>query len=270
MNRSKKKWIFIVAMVIGAAAAFYVNSGSSAISANVWADLLTVVLLAGIPALAIVGALRHEKERAEHVGSLRRTIAALFVIFLLLTLAAFNLLMAQAGGFDWTGFHLLSLGPFLLWLIALLIGLFGIERAMNLMRVHGWLWSRQKLSAVPAKPETASERGVWYFLAAPLIAVMEEFLYRGYLFNEIPSFWHTHPLACAWIASSLAYGLARAQKDLSRTWGGIATGFILGCPVVFSGSLFPSMAAHALYSAAGPRLSSQRSISGVPATAPKS
>ena len=260
MNRSKKKLIFVVTMVISATASFYISSGALAISADVLADLLTLILLAGIPALSIAGALRHKKEGAEHRGSLRRTIAALFIVFLFLSLAAFDLLMAQTGSFDWTGFRPLSLGSFLLWLIALLIGLCGIERATQSMRTRAWLWSRQKPRAASPNPETASERRVWYFLVTPLIAVMEEFLYRCYLFNEIPILWHAHPFAFAWIASSLAFGLARVQKDLSRTWGGIATGFLLGCPVVFSGSVFPSMAAHALYSSVSPHLPPYREM----------
>lgn len=266
MNRSKKRLIFVVSMAVSATVAFYINSGSLAISADVWADFLSAILLAGIPALSISSALRHKKERAEHVGSLKRTVVALFIIVLLLSLAAFEVLMAQTGSFDWTGFRLLSLGSFLLWLIALLIGLFGIERAMQLIRTRARLWSSQRSAAVSPKPETASERRFWYFLAAPLIAVMQEFLYRGYLFNEIPSLWDAHPLACAWIVSSLAFGLARVQKDLSRAWGGIATGFLLGCPVVFSGSLFPSMAAQALYNSLGPHVPPYREIAKATAT----
>lgn len=257
MNRSRNnRLIFVAAMVAGATFAFYFNSGSLDISANVWADLLTVVLLAGIPVLSIIAAIRRKRERVERARSLRRTIATLFIIFFLLAMAAFDLLMAQTRSFDWTGFHLLSPSSFSLWLVALMAGLLLIEKVTALMRERGWLWSRQRSSISSSRHETASERRLWYFLAAPLVAAMEEFLYRGYLFNEIPDFWHTHPLACAWIASSLAFGLARFQKDLSRTWGGIATGFLLGSPVVFSGSLFPSMAAHALYSAAKPQLSS--------------
>jgi len=266
----KKKLIFVVAFTVSATLAYCLVSWSAGIPANVWANLLTVFLLAGIPALSIIGALHRKEDGARRTPSLLRTYAVLITLEFLLAMAAFDLLMAQTGDFDWTGFHLLGPGLFLLWLAILLIGLFLIDRGANLVRARGWLWARQEPSVIPPRPPTMLERRLWYFAVAPLAGILEEFLYRGYLFNEIPNLWRTHPLACAWVASSLAFGLARVQKDLSRLWGAIITGFLMGCPVVFSGSIFPSMAARALYSAARSQFSSHGEITSVPAPDPQS
>ncbi len=106
-------------------------------------------------------------------------------------------------------------------------------------------------------PTTRAEK-LWALAAvAPTAALVEEFLYRGYLFTMAQRFLHS--TVWAWSLSSLAFGLAHFYQRPSGMMRAAALGALLAWPVVRTGSLYPSMTAHFLIDAAalgwlGPRL----------------
>jgi membrane protease YdiL (CAAX protease family) len=267
---SRKKLIFFGSMIASAAVTHYLTTDSTGVSADVLAFMFTLLLLVGFPALTIMVELRRKKEGVARTQSRVRVFVTVLSIEFLLAMIALALLTAQTGdfNFNWTGLRVLGPVSFLSWFAVLLIGLFLIGRVMGFMRARRWLGARAVPDRFHPKPVTRLEKGLWYFAVAPVVGVSEEFLYRIYLFNEIPNLWHTHPLVLAWVMSSVAFGLAHVHKDFSRLWGATAVGFLLGSPVVFSGSVFPSMAAHALYDALTPHVPPYREIAKATASNP--
>ena len=144
------------------------------------------------------------------------------------------------------GFRTLAPVPALTWagtLVALSVA--GIRLGIFLER-RGW-WPPEAELVYLLIPKTRQEKFWSVLLLAPTAALCEEFLYRGFLLAQLTQWLHSGPWA--WIASSLAFGLAHVYQG----WNGMVRASLLGAllayPVIHFGSLYPSMLAHGLIDA---------------------
>jgi membrane protease YdiL (CAAX protease family) len=107
--------------------------------------------------------------------------------------------------------------------------------------------------------ETRSQKLACLFLVAPTVGFCEELVYRSYVLNEIPHWWKGCPMAVSLFVSSLLFGLAHMAQGGGTVLQVFLMGALLACPVVYSGTLYPSIVIHTLYDAAvlawvGPKL----------------
>jgi membrane protease YdiL (CAAX protease family) len=96
-------------------------------------------------------------------------------------------------------------------------------------------------------PRTRLEKLLAVCLVAPTAAFCEELLYRGFLFTALLAW--TDSVAWALIISSAGFALAHAYQGFHGMARTALLGALLTVPLIRTGSLFPSMAAHFLIDA---------------------
>ena len=111
---------------------------------------------------------------------------------------------------------------------------------------QGW-WPDDPELVYLLMPRTGVEKAWALLLLAPTAALVEEFLYRGYLLAVTARVLQS--AGWAWGLSSIAFGLAHVYQRPSGMIRAAALGALLAWPVVRTGSLYPSMAAHFLIDA---------------------
>ncbi|HXJ95226.1 MAG TPA: CPBP family intramembrane glutamic endopeptidase [Terriglobia bacterium] len=127
-----------------------------------------------------------------------------------------------------------------------------------LLVLERWNWWPEESDLVRLlMPMTRAEKLWALAVVAPTAALVEEFLYRGYLFTMVQRF--LHPAVWAWGLSSVAFGLAHYYQRPAGMVRAALLGALLAWPLVRTGNLYPSMTAHFLIDAAafgwlGPRL----------------
>ncbi|MGE5213987.1 MAG: CPBP family intramembrane glutamic endopeptidase [Nitrospirota bacterium] len=143
-------------------------------------------------------------------------------------------------GLNWT----MSLPRFLAWSLGLTIASILISVAVFVLRRN----LNRPLSPIVRSllPRTKSER-VTFLVLCLLVGVVEEFVFRGFAFSTINRF-AASPLIAASVVT-LAFALQHGIQDAI----GIVRAFVLGValliPVVATGSLLPSIIAHAFVDA---------------------
>jgi membrane protease YdiL (CAAX protease family) len=95
------------------------------------------------------------------------------------------------------------------------------------------------LKLLPQKP---IER-VMCLVLCPLVGIVEEFLFRGFAFFTITDFVHSQPLVVALVTFSFA--LQHGIQDSLGVIRAFLLGGVLIAPIVATGSLLPSVTAHA-------------------------
>lgn len=164
-------------------------------------------------------------------------------------LAALGVLAVRVAGFGTRGIGLrdISLHSFALWTVALA----GISAAslglLLIMEQRGW-WPDEAELVYLLIPRTAREKAWAVLLVAPTAALVEEFVYRGYLLAIIAR--TLHSIGWAWALSSAAFGLAHLYQRPNGMIKAAVLGALLAWPVVRTGSLYPAIAAHFLIDAA--------------------
>lgn len=150
----------------------------------------------------------------------------------------------------------ISLESFTVWTVALAaISAAGLGLLLVLEQ-RGW-WPDEPELVYLLIPRTAIEKVWGVLLLAPTAALVEEFIYRGYLLAIIAR--ALHSIGWAWGLSSAAFGLAHLYQRPNGMLRAAALGALLAWPVVRTGSLYPAIAAHFLIDAAalgwlGPRM----------------
>jgi membrane protease YdiL (CAAX protease family) len=154
------------------------------------------------------------------------------------------------------GFRTLALSNLAIW-AALPVGVAaaGLGILQLLERWNGWPEESDLVRLL--MPGTRAEKLWALAVVTPTAALVEEFLYRGYLFTTAQHFLHS--TVWAWSLSSLAFGLAHFYQRPAGMMRAAMLGALLAWPLVRTGSLYPSMTAHFLIDAAafgwlGPRL----------------
>ena len=204
--------------------------------------LFVLFLVLGVPILSFSTA--HDSQ----VRQMPRIALYLSAAISQWVLAGFGLLVFLLSplGASSVGFRTLAPVTALTWAGALAaLSMAGIRLTLFLER-RGW-WPQEAELVHLLIPRTREEK-IWsVLLLAPTAALCEEFLYRGFLLAELTQWLHSSPWA--WVASSLAFGLAHVYQG----WNGMVRASLLGAllayPVVRLGSLYPALLAHGLIDA---------------------
>jgi len=163
--------------------------------------------------------------------------------------AALGLAAVRVAGFSEAGlgYRALALPAFAGWtLVLVLLAAAGLG-VLVLLERRGW-WPPEPELVRLLMPRTRAEKALALALLAPTAALAEEFLYRGYLFAILAR--SLHSTGWAWALSSVAFGLAHYYQRPHGMARAAVLGALLAWPLVRTGSLFPSMAAHFLIDAA--------------------
>lgn len=214
--------------------------------------LFMAFLVAGIPVISWL-TMRDPQVRTLPRRSLY--VSAAISEWIVVALAA---MAARVAGLGAAGIGLRSISPLLFaaWTVALAsVSAAGLG-VLLLLEKRGW-WPDESDLVYLLMPRTSVEKAWALLLVAPTAALSEEFLYRGYLLAMLERSVHSSAWAC--ILSSAAFGLAHLYQRPSGMLRAAALGALLAWPVVRTGSLYPSFAAHFLIDAAafgwlGPRM----------------
>ena len=201
-----------------------------------------VVLVVGIPAMSWITASDPQVRTAPR-PDLYFSAALSEWLFAGMGLAAVRVARLGAASL---GVRSLSWMSFAVWTsLIVLASVAGLVLILALER-RGW-WPDESDLVHLLMPKTRGEK-IWALaLVAPTAALAEEFLYRGYLFAIIAR--TLHSTAWAWGLSSAVFGIAHLyQRPNGMVRAGLLGAF-LAWPLVRTGSIYPSVAAHFLIDA---------------------
>jgi membrane protease YdiL (CAAX protease family) len=139
------------------------------------------------------------------------------------------------------GFAALPLSAILGWSSGIALAALLALTAVIFCERRGWL-PRESDLVYLLIPESPREKLWGAFIVAPTAAFCEEFLFRGYLLAQLHDWLHS--MIWAWVACSVAFGLAHCYQGWSGMTRAGLLGALLAYPVVRWGSLYPSMLAH--------------------------
>jgi membrane protease YdiL (CAAX protease family) len=126
---------------------------------------------------------------------------------------------------------------------ALLVVYFAVARISG--RIAEFFGEASTPFVAAMRPRTPGERFVWVTAVSPAAGFTEELLFRGLFL------WFAFNLGAdatmAVVATSVAFGLGHAAYGLTWTVGTSALGAASAIAVLWSGSLWPAIIAHALY-----------------------
>jgi CAAX protease family protein len=210
-----------------------------------------VLLVAGIPAMSWVTA--HDP----HVRTAPRRSLYFSAVFSEWLFAALGVAAVRVAGFHARdiGFKGIAPGALVRWtLVVVAITAAGLG-VLELLERRGW-WPPEAELVRLLMPHTGAEKAWALALMAPTAALVEEFLYRGYLFGILAR--TLDSMAWAWALSSVAFGVAHLYQKPSGVLRATLLGALLAWPLARTGSVYPSVAAHFLIDAAafgwlGPR-----------------
>ena len=204
--------------------------------------LFVVLLVVGVPLLSLSTArdskVREMPRLALYLSAAisQWVLAGLgLLIFLLSSLSAYSI------GLRWLA-PMASLG----WAGALAALSLGGLRLCLFLEPRGW-WPAEAELVLLLIPKTRQEKLWAVLLLAPTAALSEEFLYRGLLLAQLAQWLRSS--TWAWVASSLAFGLAHVYQGWNGAVRASVLGALLAYPVIHCGSLYPSMLAHGLIDA---------------------
>jgi uncharacterized protein len=218
------------------------------------ARLLVVFLLTVLPVLALAQVAPAEEAADElpRLGIYLSSAAALWVLALVVVLGA------RASGFTWglLGVRPLGVGAFLLWTAGATVAAVGVVLAGQRLRLAESPLLRHLI------PRTRGERVAFAGLSLTA-GICEELVFRGFLISAL--FVATDSL---WLAVALSAGAFAVVHAYQRAGGAARAGvlgLLLTLPVLVTGSVLPSMAAHALVDVVGgywlgPRLVDEGSL----------
>jgi membrane protease YdiL (CAAX protease family) len=138
---------------------------------------------------------------------------------------------------NWT----MSLPRFVAWSLGLTVASILITVAVFALR--------RKLNRSPSAivmsllPQTRGERAMFLLLCL-LVGLVEEFLFRGFAFFTLAGFIGSELLAAAIV--TISFGLQHGIQDTIGIVRALVLGILLIVPVIITGSLLPSIIAHAV------------------------
>jgi membrane protease YdiL (CAAX protease family) len=174
-----------------------------------------------------------------------------------LGLFAFAVFTARHTHLRNVGFSFQSNQTFFGWCLVLGVGSAAIGWLFHWLKHHGFL--RPGPLDPGLSPQTRPEKLACLFVLVPTVGFCEELLYRSYVLNEIPHWWKGCPTAVSLLVSCLLFGLAHMSQGSAGVLQVFLMGALWACPVVYSGTLYPSIVIHTLYDAVvlvwvGPKL----------------
>ncbi len=223
--------------------------------------LFAVFLMAGVPALSWRSA------RPAEIREIPKTALYFSALVSQWVLGVVGAVVVVLGPLDGSqvGFRLIRASEFLWWTI-LVTAVSALGLGFFLLLEHWGWWPEESEMVRLLIPESFREKLWALFGMAPTAGVCEEFLYRGFLLVEVTGWFHS--VFWGVVISSLAFGLAHVYQGLNGVLRAALLGALLAYPVVMTGSLYPSMAAHFLIDAIallwlGPKFLERPTASGV-------
>jgi len=201
------------------------------------AVFFTLVLVAGVPGLS------YSTARNKEIRSIPRLNLYLSAVFSqwLLTAVGLGVVYLVAPKVFVKGFAAMPLILILEWGAGIAgAALLGLSLVIWCER-RGWL-PREADLVYLLIPKTPREKLWSVLIISPTAAFCEEFLFRGFLLTELHDWLDS--FLWAWLASSVAFGLAHCYQGWSGMIRAGLLGALLAYPVVRYGSLYPSMLAH--------------------------
>jgi membrane protease YdiL (CAAX protease family) len=204
--------------------------------------LFVVLLVAGVPALSFVTARRTDLRL---LPRLDLYLSAALSQWLLASLGVL-VVVATGPGLRAAGFRVVAGSQIIGWTIILtLVSLTALGLVVLLERLN-WFPEEPELVRLLI-PRTRREKLLAVVLLAPTAALCEEFIYRGFLLQQLLAWGISVPWAV--VGSSVAFGMAHAYQGFNGMARAALLGGLLALPVVRLGSLYPSIAAHFLIDA---------------------
>jgi uncharacterized protein len=210
-------------------AAAWVATHDLHLTARLW----TVMLLVPLPAFAI-----WQARSLPDPSVLPRQQVYLSTIVSLWTLALATAAVAWHADLPLAALGLFSpgIGPILAWgggATGVGLALILIARALGI---------RETRLLAHLLPRSAAERS-WFAALSITAGATEEFIFRGFLFATLLHV--TSSPAAAALLSAAAFGIVHAYQDPAGAARAACLGVVLTAPVLDSGSILPSMLAHA-------------------------
>ncbi len=198
--------------------------------------LLTVFLLSVLPALLILQARMED----EVVREMPRRAIYLSSSVALWVLAGVTFVAARDGGFTLEGLGLVMLPPgqLLLWSAGITLVALALVAAGRALRL------RETPLLEHLLPRTPGEKAA--FLGVSITAgVCEELVFRGFLIPALEV--ATGSLGLAVVLSCAVFGLLHSYQGMIGIVRTAVLGFVLAIPFLVTGSILPSMIAHAAF-----------------------
>lgn len=201
-----------------------------------------LILLVAVPILSFLTALRPEFRQIPRIDLYASAVVSQWV----LTILALGVVLLDGSGLASLGLRPLPAEQFLTWAVGLTLGTLAGLALMMILESRG-LWPSDSDLVEILIPRTGREKLLALVLVAPTAAVCEELLYRGFLFPRLLDW--SGSATWALVISSLGFGLAHAYQGFHGMIRAAVLGALLTVPLVRTGSLYPSIAAHFLIDA---------------------
>ncbi len=197
-----------------------------------------IALAIGLPLLAFRTGLREE-----HVAEVTAARSAVYfsaaVSIGVLAAVTFGISAWQSIPPADVGWKVGEAGPAFAWAVA--IAAAGIGTVWLIVRLGQALKLPESRLSFVLMPRTGPEKRAFLVVAA-VAAIGEEYLYRGFMYHVFAD-----SLGGPWTAAALtsvSFGVAHGyQRTVGMTRAGLL-GALLAVPVIWTGSLFPSIVAH--------------------------
>jgi len=226
-----KLWLPAIALL--AAAAAWLGAAELAEPARV----VTVVLVALLPALLLVQARVSAGQLGDDASVLPVYFSSMVLIW---AIGALSLWAGWASGITPATMGLIvpDAVAAIAWIGVIVLAALGIAL---LGRRLGW---RESPMLEWLLPVSGRERAVFVLLSISA-GVGEEMAYRGFLIPALTEASGSRALAV--VVSSLAFGMMHSYQQTTGALRATVLGALLAVPLLTTGSVVPSMAAHALF-----------------------
>lgn len=213
---------------------------------------LVIILMGVVPVLSFKTARRSDLRLIPKIDLYLSAVLSQWVLALL----AAGVVGLVGPGFRAIGFRSLPHDQFIFWTGGLALGALAALGLVVTLERFG-LWPEESDLVRLLIPGTRGEKLLAVGLMAPTAAFCEELLYRGYLHTQLLGW--SGSVGVALILGAAAFGLAHAYQGVHGMARAALLGALLAVPVIRTGSLWPSMAAHFVIDAValiwlGPRL----------------
>lgn len=204
--------------------------------------LALILLLAVVPLLSYLTVRRLE---GHVIARAALYVSAILSLWILAVLTA-GAMLATGTNPGEAGFREIPLHDFSRWMVILWgAGVAASAGGIALER-RGW-WPEESPLLENLLPRTPREKLWAVLIVSPSAALCEEFVYRGYLLGLLLRTTESELVAVA--VSSAAFGAAHVYQGLAGMVRAALLGAVLAYPVLITGSIYPSMAAHFLIDA---------------------